>query len=43
MNEAIKILLAAILFAGIGYPLVIRFDKWKKAMEDEEKSNDIND
>ena len=43
MNETIMILLAEILVAGIGYPLETLFDKWKKAMKDEKKSNDIND
>ena len=33
MNEVIQIWLAAILFAGIGYPLVTLFDKWKKEMD----------
>ena len=33
MNEVIQILLAAILFGSIGYPLVILFDKWKKEMD----------
>ena len=37
MNECLKIALAVLIVAVVGYPLVTLFDKWKKEMEAEDE------
>lgn len=40
MNEAIAIIVVAIVFMVVGYPIVKTLDKWRKEM-DEGGENDV--
>lgn len=37
MQELFEIIIATLIVAAVGYPLVYFFDKWKKEMEQDEE------